>query len=78
MFLLATYELPSSSEFPAVEFDFWDYILWGWTVIVGNFIYGLITYGSRKAKLAMLKRDILLRYPHSLVCPRCLSVSRRA
>ena len=76
-YLLATYELPSSSEFPAVEVDLWELILWGWVPMVGNFIIGLMTYSSRKTKLAALKHQILPRFPNSLVCPRCLAVTRR-
>ncbi|BDI29781.1 hypothetical protein CCAX7_18320 [Capsulimonas corticalis] len=74
---LATYELPSASEFPAVEAELWEILLWGWMIIVANFLVGLLTYGGRKALLAKLKHDILPRFPHSLVCPRCLKVERR-
>lgn len=74
---LASYELPSSGEFPAVEAEIWEIILWGWIIIVVNFLTGLITYGGRKAKLAALKEQVLPRYPNSLVCSRCLTASRR-
>ncbi|MEO7718080.1 MAG: hypothetical protein ABIY70_17910 [Capsulimonas sp.] len=77
MYRLATYELPDSSEFPAVEMDFWELIVWGWAMMIGKFIAGLITYKGRNAKLAQLKRNVLPRYPHSFVCPRCLTVARR-
>lgn len=77
MFPLREYELPSSSEFPAVEAELWEFLLWGWAVYAINFIVGLLGYGGRKAKLAQQKQEVLPRFPHSLVCPRCLFVVRR-
>ena len=74
---LREYEIQSSSEFPAVEAEAWEFFLWGWMAFVYNFLIGLVTYGGRKARLAKQKRDVLPRFAHSLVCPRCLYVQRR-
>ena len=69
---LRDYELRSASEFPAIEAEFWEFFLWGWMAYMYNFAVGLLTYGGRKARLAKQKRDVLPRFPQSLVCPRCL------
>lgn len=74
---LRDFEISSSSEFPAVEAEMWEFLLWGWIIFVINFVVGLLGFGGRKRKLSQLKRDVLPRFPHSLVCPRCLSVQRR-
>lgn len=74
---LRGHEVRSSSEFPAVEAELWEFLLWGWVIFVINFIVGLLGYGGRKRKLATLKRDVLPRFPHSLICPRCFHIQRR-
>ncbi len=77
MLPLRSYEIPGASEFPAVECELWEFFIWGWMAFVYHFLSGLATYGGRKARLAQQKRDVLPRFPRSLVCPRCLHVQSR-
>ena len=77
MLPLGEYEMQRSSEFPVVEAELWEFVLWGWGIFVYNFLWALATYEGRKRRLAALKRDTLPRFPRSLVCPRCLFVARR-
>lgn len=77
MLPLREYEIQRSSEFPAVEAELWEFLLWGWMAFVSNFVCALIGFGGRKATLAKQKQDILPRFPNSLVCPRCFVVIRR-
>lgn len=74
---LRAHEVNKSSESPAVEAELWEFLLWGWIAFAVNFAHGLVTYASRKRKLATLKRDVLPRFPRSLICPRCFYITRR-
>ena len=81
MLPLRTYEIQKISEAPSIEADGVTFLLWGWTIFVAqiayHFIVGLCTFESRKRKLAQAKRDILPRFPNSLVCPQCLNIEKR-
>lgn len=77
MLPLREFEIQSASDFPAIEAEWWEFLIWGWMAFVYNFAFGLLTYGARKGKIAALKRDTLPRFPNTLICPRCLSVVRR-
>lgn len=74
---LDDYEISPSSEFPAIEFDWFIFFLFGWTIFVVKWAYAMMGYSSKKAKLASLKRTILRNLPGTLVCPKCLEVQRR-
>lgn len=78
MLPLRKYEISRSSEFPAVEADAWSFFVWGWGIFVYNFLFALAAYEGRRQRLEALKRGALLRFPNSLVCPRCLSIATRA
>jgi len=81
MLPLRTYELQKVSEFPAVEADGWTFFFFGWIIFVAqiayHFLTGLFTFEARKRKLAQAKRDILPRFPNSIVCPQCINVVKR-
>jgi hypothetical protein len=77
MLPLERYEIQKSSESPSVEAEWWEIVVFGWSVLVYNYIYDLFTYEGRKRKMAQLKRDVLPQFPGSLVCPRCLHVVKR-
>lgn len=82
MLPLRSYEIEKVAEYPSIEADGVTFLLWGWMVFVGQIVYhflaGLFTFEARKKKLVQVKRDILPRFPNSLVCPKCLNtVTRR-
>jgi hypothetical protein len=78
---LDKYELHPASESPDVDFEWYELLLWGWTVYVYyciyNYIYELFIYKHRQKKLARLKQEILPTYPRSLICPKCFHVIKR-
>lgn len=78
MLPLGQYELQKSSESPTVGAEWYEFLLWGWWIFVANYISDLFTYEGRKRKLAQQKAEILPQFPNSLVCPRCLHVTKRA
>jgi hypothetical protein len=77
MLRLADYEIQGFSEFPTLEIELWEYIVWGWIAFLYKFIAGLGTLVQRKISLAAKKRNTLPAYPNSLVCPSCLYVKRQ-
>ena len=81
MLPLREYQIQAASEFPTPETDSRMFVILGWSVsvfyVVLNFALSLISYGGRRSRLAKQKRDVLPRFPHSLVCPRCLYILRR-
>ncbi len=77
MLPLADFEIQKSSESPGVGAEPWEFLLWGWWAFVINYFTDLFTYQSRIQKLAAYKQQVLPVAPNSLVCPRCLHVTRR-
>lgn len=77
MMPLKDYEIQKSSEEASVGAEWWEFLIWGWWAFIYNFIYDALTYESRKRKLAQQKQTILPQFPNSLVCPRCLHVTKR-
>ena len=77
MLPLDKYEIQKASESPTVGAELWEFLLWGWPVFVANYISDLFTYEGRKKKLAQQKLEILPAFPNSMVCPRCLHVTKR-
>ena len=77
MLPLHSYEIQKASESPTVGADMWEFIMWGWWAFVYNYVNDLVTYGSRKRKLAETKAATLPHFPRSLVCPRCLYILKR-
>lgn len=77
MLPLKDYEIQKSSESPTAGAEWHEFLLWGWWAFVANYIHDLLTYEGRKKKLAQQKKEILPQFPNSLVCPRCLHVTKR-
>ena len=77
MLPLKEYEISKASESPTADTELWEFLLWGWVAFVGNYVNDLFTYESRKRKLAQQKQEVLPDFPNSLVCARCLHVSKR-
>lgn len=74
---LKDYDMSSPGESPAVGAEPWEFIIWGWMAFVYNYIYDLFTHKGRLEKLTRHKKEILPEYPNSLVCPGCLSVTKK-
>jgi hypothetical protein len=77
MLPLSQFELSKASESPSADAELWEFLLWGWMAFVYNYVSDLITYESRKNKLAAQKKEVLGQFPNSLICPRCLHVVRK-
>jgi hypothetical protein len=79
MLPLNNYEIQKASESPTVGADMWEFIMWGWWAFVYNYVNDLVTYGSRKRKLAETKAATLPTVPTQpgMVCPRCLYILKR-
>ena len=77
MLPLSRYEIQKSSESPAVGAEWYEFLLWGWWAFVYNYAYDLLTYAERQKKLAQQKSEVLPQFPNSLICPRCLHVTKR-
>ena len=77
MLPLHGYEVQKSSESPSSD-DIGNFIVSGLWVYVINFFDDLFRYEGRKRRLAQLKRDLLPMYPQSLVCIKCLHVTKRS
>lgn len=71
------YEISPSSEFPPIDWDPMEFIIFGWTIFVVKWVIAMVGYEGKKAKLANLKRTILPNLPGTLVCAKCLAVQRR-
>lgn len=78
MLPLEEYEISEQSESPTVGAELWEFVLWGWWAFLYNYIAELVIYRERRAKLAREKQRLLPKYPNSLVCTRCLHITRRA
>lgn len=78
MLPLADYEIQKASESPTVGAEGYEIFLWGLWAYVYNFIYDSFLYEGRKKKLAQQKKEVLPRFPHSWVCPRCLHILKRS
>ncbi|HEX8236893.1 MAG TPA: hypothetical protein VF600_13125 [Abditibacteriaceae bacterium] len=76
MLSLRDYEVQKSSESPSSD-DIGGFILHGAWIYLINFLDDLFRYEGRKHRLAQLKRATLPMYPQSLVCIKCLHVTRR-
>ena len=77
MLPLRDYEISRLSEAPAADTEMWEFLVWGWTAFVYNYLYDAFTYENRKRKLAQMKQQILPQFPNSLVCTRCLHLLKR-
>jgi hypothetical protein len=77
MLPLKDYDLQKSSESPTMGAELWEFLLWGWVAFVANYISDLFLYEERKRKLAKQKQDVLPEFPNSLVCTRCLHLTKR-
>ena len=77
MLPLSDYEVQKSSESPAGA-DIGNFLMHGLWIYLANFVDDLFRYEGRKRRLAQLKRDVLPMYPQSLVCVKCLHVTRRS
>lgn len=74
---LNEYEISSADESPTVGAELWEFLLWGWIIFVGNYLYDLMTFNGRKEKLTKLKKTVVPQFPRSLICPSCLHVKKR-
>jgi len=72
MLPLNEFEIQKSSA-PSVEAEPWEFLLWGWSAYLYNFIFDSFTYESRKRKLAQQKRDTLPQFPKSFVVLQLVS-----
>jgi hypothetical protein len=70
-------EVQKSSESPAGE-DVISFLTHGLWTFFANFLGDVFRYEGRKRRLAQLKRDVLPMYPQSLVCVKCLHVTKRS
>jgi hypothetical protein len=77
MLPLRDYEVQKSSEAPVSD-DIGSFLLHGLWIYLFNFFDDLFRYESRKRRLVQLKQEILPLYPQSLVCTKCLHVTRRS
>lgn len=77
MLPLRDFEIQKSSAAPTVGAELWEFLLWGWTIFVANYISDALTYNERKRKLALLKSQTLPQFSNSLLCPHCLHVVKR-
>ena len=73
---LRGYEI-SKSESPAASMELWEYVVWGWSAILVNYVHDALTLKGRTQRLAQQKAQVLPRFPRSLVCPRCGHVLQR-